>query len=120
MASWVRGVANVVSDCKVRELRVDPDKTYVYSVRAWEKASGPFGDLKTNMEEYWKTGITLTEWIGRFSKDETMKSVEWELLLNVNDLESVKPVAAKRVAGNAYRSNTEEGTLDSYLMRLLK
>lgn len=99
---WVRGnhMTNI-PDVKVRELRVDIDNTYVYSVRSWEIASST--NAEEHYKEYWDSGITMREYMNRARKDpKTYDPTEWELLVPEGSIKSVKPVGAKRVAERSY------------------
>lgn len=107
---WVRGNAFVKQgDVLVRELTVDPDRVYVYSVHKWECVSSWSGKW-TGAEAYWESGMTLSEWL---KTDHDPK--EWEVLLGEEDLLAVKNVSDKRVA---------EAEADGYyrdeLVRVLK
>lgn len=107
VTAWVRGVSNVVKDWGVRELRVNPDKVYVYSVRAWEACS--VNEVsQSEAENYWRTGITLSDWMKKLNQDPDLDPSQWELLLNEKDIKTVKPVGADRVSRSAYlRDNGE-------------
>jgi hypothetical protein len=118
VSKWVVGVSHVVNDWKVREIRVDPDKVYVYSVHAWERCSDDWMTTDEHRKAYWDTGITLTQWQDKLRKDPELDPAEWELLLSPDDMKAVKPVGAERVARSAHFSSN--GEPDSYLMKLLK
>jgi hypothetical protein len=100
---WVRGnYMTNKDDVKVRELRVDVDNTYVYSVEAWEKASS--NDTPAAYKEYWDTGLTMREYMAKARQDpDTYNPTEWELLVPEEKIISVKPVGAARTAQRAYR-----------------
>lgn len=96
VARWAHANTSLVrcSDPFVREITVDPDTVYVYSVLAWEKASwGTAG-----YEAYWATGMTLTEWN---AASELLDPTNWELLLGADDVISTRPVSDKRLLENA-------------------
>lgn len=109
---WFRGNEGVNSpDYQVRELRVDPDTTYVYSVHEWERASAAMDMYsgsnpesvqrrETAMKKYWRSGVTLTEWYKRAGSS-YMDPGEWELLLSADDIKTVKPVSGKRLIESA-------------------
>jgi len=106
VTKWVRGnYFSKIPDVNVREIRVNPDTTYVYHIPTWERTSGKIEyDAELNLsqkeaiENYWNTGVTLTEWNTRFLNDPTIDPGDWELLLNPKDIELVKPVSAKRAS----------------------
>lgn len=81
----------------VKELRVNPDTVWIYSVRAWEKASS---DGK--YDAYWESGMTLAEWNTTADQHDP---TEWELLLGAKDIQSVKPVSDKRVLSHMSESD---------------
>lgn len=89
---WVRGNhLSRIADLAVREITVDADAVYVYSVREWEKAS--WGTSKTpDYTAYWESGMTLTEWLAA-----DLDPTEWEILLGAEDVLSVRNVSTKRV-----------------------
>lgn len=98
---WVRANAMCnIGDVLVRELTVDPDAVYVYSIAAWEQASWAMAG-REDYAAYWASGMTLTEWLAG-----DYDAAEWELLLGPADLLSVRPVSDKRVVAaveNSYR-----------------
>jgi hypothetical protein len=115
VSHWVRGVSNVVKDWGVRELRVNPDEVYVYSVRAWEKFSGDFnGFTEENANKYWNSGMTLTQWHEEMRTNPNMKPEEWELLLGPEHIQTSKNVKADLVARQAYYSNNGEKDSEVY------
>jgi hypothetical protein len=84
MSRWFEGnlmMTNTV-DALPRELRVNPDSVYVYSIPAWEKASSAFNPeterWKKAVDAYWGTGITLTDWVEKFKNDPTINPQNWE------------------------------------------
>lgn len=117
VTAWVRGTSHVVEDWGVRELRVNPDEVYVYSVRAWEKCSRK-DSPQVESEAYWESGITLSSWMEKLKADPKLDPQEWELLLGQDNLKAVKPVGADRVARSSYSS--DNGEADSYVLSLLK
>lgn len=94
VARWVYSKSSIAfcTDPFVRELTVDPDKVYVYSIPAWEKASWNW--KPGGYEAYWATGMTLTEWL---ANEENYDPTDWELLLSPEDVQAVKPVSDKRL-----------------------
>lgn len=105
VARWTRANSGIArcADPFVREITVDADNVYVYSVIAWEKASWSNGGY----EAYWESGITLTEWL---NTAEDRDPTEWELLLGDDDLQSVRPVSDKRLlkaCENSYYFHSE-------------
>lgn len=97
VTGWVRGTSHVVKDWGVRELRVDPDKVYVYSVRAWEICSS-YDSTPEKSKAYWDSGITLTQWMQKLNSDPDLDPQEWEILIGEKQLEGVRPVSADRVS----------------------
>lgn len=99
VARWTHANSGIArcADPFVREITVDPDKVYVYSVLAWEKASWRTGSY----EAYWETGMTLTEWM---KVAEFMDPTNWELLLGADDVISSRPVSDKRLLENCVSS----------------
>lgn len=94
-------------DVKVRELRVDPDETYVYSIDAWERASSALSMYSSDTPEnlvkreeaisnYWNSGITLTDWMNKAER-EHVDPRNWEVLLSSDDIKTVKPFGSKRL-----------------------
>jgi hypothetical protein len=104
---WVRGKwhSNVL-DVQVREIRVDIDSTYVYSIHAWEKASSG-DDNDAFHKEYWDSGITMREYMKRAKQEPKKYSPrEWELLLSAEkDIRSASIVEPKKVGQRAYEQN---------------
>ena len=78
----------------VREIAVNPDSVYVYSIEMWENCSW----AGVPYEEYWKTGVTLTEWL---NNQDQYDATNWELLLSPEDVVSVKNVSDKRLIASA-------------------
>lgn len=114
---WVRGNAynTRIADVKVREITVNPNDVYVYEIRAWEKASNPGSFHQPEMdvrlaEEFWATGMTLTDWLA----DGTLDAGEWECLLSPDLVLGVRPVSAKRVAA----AQTDDDWADDILRAL--
>lgn len=88
---WVRGNAMCKQgDVLVREIVVDADSVYVYSVRAWEGVGGFRGE--SAITDYWATGMTLTDWLAT-----DLDPKDWEVLIGANDIISVRNVSDKRV-----------------------
>lgn len=105
---WVRGNHMMNSpDYDVREITVDPDKVYVYSIERWETASA-FADPSSMLgssallskqeihNAYWDSGMTLRQWYDRGIND----GEDWEILLSPEDLQGVKNVSPQRVANS--------------------
>lgn len=101
---WVQGNLFIRSkDLKVRELTIDIDNVYVYSVEAWERSSSRMDRDTTVHGKYWGTGITMREWLEKV-KQEPLKydPREWELLIPESEIKSVKPVSGQRTAAYNY------------------
>lgn len=119
---WVAGNSFVrIPDIKVRELTIDIDKTYVYSIDAWEIASSRMDRVK-NPEDYhnayWQTGITMREWLDKVKENpEEYDPRNWELLIPKESVKKIKPVSGQRVAAynySEYESDKKE------ILQLLK
>lgn len=98
---WFRGNYNTFAsqgvDVQVREIEVDPDEVYVYSVKAWEDASwGRYAETPKAYQAFWESGMTLREWYDRGIND----GDNWELLLSPQHVQSVKPVGQQRLLNN--------------------
>lgn len=109
-ARWVRGNSLArIEDFEVREIRIDIDKTYIYLVHDWERASSI--DTPEMYQKYWNNGITMRQYM-ELSQKEPHKydPREYELLVPQEDIISVKPVSANRVIQNAYDSTVEDLT----------
>lgn len=78
----------------VREIKVDSDAVYVYSIEMWEKCSW----AGVPYEKYWDSGITLTEWL---KNQDQYDATEWELLLSPADVIKEKSVSDKRLVAAA-------------------
>lgn len=100
---WVKGNDGLIDDLKVRELRIDVDKTYVYSVHAWERASSSWDYEKSTAGTYWDSGMTVREYMEKAKADPaTYDPQEWELLVPADGIRSVKRVGAETVSSRAY------------------
>ncbi len=108
VARWVRGnYFTNKSDVKVREIRVDIDNTYVYSVSAWERASSR--ETPEAYKAYWDTGMTLREYMQVVRKNPVdFHPREWELLIPHEGIRSVKPVSAERASQTLYDEDDAE------------
>lgn len=127
-ARWVKGISGgtKVLDVRVRRLTVNPDTTYIYPLRAWERLSNSYFDQWTprheeQAKEYWKTGITLTEWVNRVKAGEHMDPHDWEMLLppdvaddtlNKGDVKIMPP---KKVSDQAYMGYLEPEDINKTL-----
>lgn len=102
VARWFRGNYNSnVRDVDVREIQVDIDRTYVYSVHDWEKASGSERD--SDYQKYWANGMTLRNYMTAAKADpKTFHPEEWELLVPESGIVNVKAVSSNRVLKTAY------------------
>lgn len=94
---WIKGVSFAGVDAtQNHEITVDPEKVYVYSVEAYERASS---DLFVRPEEvdkrikgFWESGRTLsehTEW----AKANNPAPGTYELLLSADSVVSTKPLS---------------------------
>jgi hypothetical protein len=103
---WVRGNEMTgVPDVNVREMRVDIDNTYVYSIDQWERASSSMTS-DDEYKKYWDSGMTMREYMEKAQADPmAYNPTEWELLVPEEGIRSVKPVGAKRVSERAYEES---------------
>ena len=115
---WVEGVASVGQDPKVHELRVDPDKAYLYSIDAWERASWTLDKTQTEqlMKNYWASGMTMNDWVNRVRAGEILDPEKYELLLPFEDVASVKTVSTERVIN--WNLSSSEGAKNRVLKAL--
>lgn len=100
---WVYANSGMTSipDFRPREIRVDIDKTWVYSIRSWEVASSK--ETEEAYKGFWDTGITMREYMELSQKEpHNYKAEDWELLIPKDGVRSVKNVSAERVASVAY------------------
>lgn len=89
VARWVHAsFSQWTQDPFVREITVESDSVYVYSVPAWEKVCW----YNASHESYWKTGITLTEYLELCRMMDYFNPAEWEILLSPADVLSVRDV----------------------------
>lgn len=76
------------------------DNVYVYNVRAWERHSWS----GKSIQDYWDSGITLTEWLA----DGTYDAREWEVLLKPEDIiGEPRRVSRKRLVSAAGSSSED-------------
>jgi len=100
---WVEGNNGLIPDVKVREIRIDVDKTYIYSVQAWERASSSWDYERSQSGSYWDSGLTVREYMEKAQADPVSYDPrEWELLIPVKGMRSVKRVGATTVSAQAY------------------
>jgi hypothetical protein len=89
VARWVHAsFSQWTQDPFVREITVESDSVYVYSIPAWEKVCW----YNASHDSYWKTGITLTEYLELSSMMDYFNPTEWEILLSPADVLSVSDV----------------------------
>lgn len=122
---WAKANATMTRnpDALVREITVDANSVYVYKVRDWEQASYRWDYRNVNpesqerykleSENFWNNGITLKEWTDTIDPSE---ADEWELLLNDEDVQSVRPVSDKRLIETVPEYPME----GEYLMKIFK
>lgn len=65
-------------DLETYEITVDADTTYVYDIAAWEA----YSRHGKPAEDYWNTGMTLTQWLSI----EGLDASNWEVLLDTADI----------------------------------
>lgn len=93
---WVLGNDMCRYETRVREITVDADTTYVYYIHAWESVSWNMRGFEDDKADaYWRTGLTLTEWL---SKQDMMNfdASDWEVLIDPAAVLSVRNVSAAR------------------------
>lgn len=101
-----------IEDYGLREMRVNPDTTYVYSVNNWERASNALYDdtdpatdpeFQTRVKQFWSQSMTLTAWYQYVKDNPELDTRDWEILVNAKDIKQVKPVPPKRTLDNCIR-----------------
>ena len=107
VARWVRGNhLAFIPDIEVREIRIDIDRTYVYLVHDWERASSI--DTPEMYQRYWRNGMTMREYMEAAQKEPHKHDPrEYELLVPEQGIRSVKRVSSKRLIENAYDSQED-------------
>lgn len=94
---WVRGNHMCRFETRLREITLDADTTYVFSVDAWEHASWSMrGAPEDRARAYWDTAITLTDWLAR-AETEHLDGTEWEVVFPADAVLSVRNVSAARL-----------------------
>jgi hypothetical protein len=71
----------------VREITVDSDSVYIYSVAAWNETHWN----RASYDSYWESGITLTSY-QTSAKRKSGDSNRWEILLGAADVLAVREV----------------------------
>ena len=112
-ARWLTGNHMMgFGDYNLRELRVDPDTTRVYSVSNWEKVfraefsdkqAGTSAGTHAAIDRYWAESMTLAEWYSYVETNPGVDTRDWEILLAPEDIQQVKPVSMQRVIDNSFR-----------------
>lgn len=101
MMSWNR------DDLETYEITVDADTTYVYDIAAWEDYSWHGKPA----EDYWGTGMTLTQWLST----EGLDASNWEVLLDpAAVIGSPRRVSRKRLLASG---GDDMGDLEHLLKR---
>lgn len=77
---WVR--ANLMfpkrgQEVETYEITVDADATWVYNISQWEK----FSWHDAPAENYWNSGMLLSEWNERYGED-ALNGSDWEVLIS--------------------------------------
>lgn len=99
------GDLNPSVDQQVRELRVNPDEVYVYSVHAWERTHyyGEFTERDAQkIKEYWATGVTLSQWIREANKGHILDPGEWEILVPEKSIRKVSFPTIPKIISTQY------------------
>lgn len=116
---WIHGSADIKDDVKVRELRIDAERSYVYRVKDWELASRALdsdtgrthdfvsaarGSITADdaIDRYWSNGMPLSQWMEMAESTVGVDPNEWEVLIAEDSIEAVKAVSTKRVLDNLY------------------
>jgi hypothetical protein len=91
----------------VNEITVDPNKVKVFYIPAFEKSYAS-SESSVNrrgvttpqdrelMENYWSTGLTLSEFVKNVREDPEFIPQDWEILLSKNDVHEVSEVSERR------------------------
>lgn len=104
---WVKG-ANFGSyrdSPDSHELSIDPNSVYVYPIGVYEDASlaesnHRMAEFEKLREEYWESGMTLSEWRA-WAKNSNPKPGTWEVLLPAGAIQSSRTVSSKRIIEEA-------------------
>lgn len=102
---------NQIEDQQVRELRVNPDEVYVYSIRAWERTwySGEYTERDIQKaKEYWSTGVTLSQWIREANKGHILDPEEWEVLIPEENIRKVSFPSIPKIIEAQYSEYTSD------------
>lgn len=117
-ARWFRANAFLTSnpDILVRELRINIDETYVYSVAEWERASN--SDQPRLYQKYWDNGITMREYMDKAQLNPTIYCPEeYELLIPKDRILAISLVGKRELMQYAY-SKAED--INAIFKRFLK
>lgn len=105
---WVRGNHMCRYETRLREITVDADTTYVFSVSAWEHASWSMrGNVQERAAAFWNTAITLTDWLAR-TDAEDLDGREWEVIFAPSAVLGVRNVSAARLHAATAPSDLHE------------
>lgn len=94
----------------IREITVDSDSVYIYSVTAWNETH--WG--RSTYESYWNSGITLTEYLTADAR-KSGNSNRWELLLSTADVLTVRDVPDEEFLEACKSSFAQYSDLAHYL-----
>lgn len=93
---WVKGVSLAgVDTTQNHEITVDPEKVYVYSVEAYERASSDlFGreEQEKRIKDFWESGKKLSDY-SEWAKENNPAPGTYELLLSTDSAVSIKPLS---------------------------
>ncbi len=105
---WVRGSEPATS----YELTVDPDSVYIYPIKIYEDASlsfvsGRLDRAREEAQEYWESGMTLTEW-REWSSTLELERGSWEILLPASAIQAARPMSNRRIIENVNEEDADE------------
>lgn len=108
LSRWVLGNSGIRGTTQeAHEIKVDPETVYVYDIHQWEGFS--WGRHRseeakaTAATNYWKSGVTLKEWLQTHEEKE-LNGDNWELLLSRDDVISSRSMSDREVVINAPES----------------
>lgn len=105
---WVRGSKEAPS----HELTVNPDEVYIYPIDTYEAASSWHGmgskeKAEAAAQEYWDSGMTLTQW-NEWSATTSLLRGSWEILLPPSAILGNREMSNRRIIENASPEDAAE------------
>lgn len=111
---WVKGsnFGSSEHSSESHELSLDPNSVYVYPIGVYEDASlaesnGKLEAFEELREEYWASGLTLTDWRAWAAKASPQPGT-WEVLLPPAAIQSSRTVSSRRIIEEAPESMARE------------